>query len=231
MKTIGLIGGMSWGSTLEYYRIINEESKKRLGEDHSGELVIYSFDFYDIVGLQEQSEWDELEDMMVEAGNGLKGAGAELLLICANTMNKLAEDVEKRVGLPLLHIGDATAEAIKERKVEKVALLGTKYVMEEDFYREKLEGEYGLELMIPAGEQREKVHDIIYKELCKGIVKKDSKETLLDMIDDLIQEGAEGIILGCTELPMHLDQEEIEVPLFNTTKIHSEAAVDRALSD
>lgn len=231
MKIIGLIGGMSWESTLEYYRTINEDFRERLGGDHSGELVIYSFDFYDIVERQNQGLWDELEDMMVEAGNGLKAMGADVLLICANTMHRRADGVEQRVGLPLIHIGDATANAIKKEGLKKVGLIGTKFVMEGNFYKDRLKNKHGLDVVIPHGDDREKVHDIIYNELCKGLVKEDSKAELLDMIDDLISKGAEGIILGCTELPMHFDNDDVDVPLFDTTKIHSEAAVSWELSN
>lgn len=231
MKTIGLIGGMSWESTLEYYRIVNEGMKKKLGEDHSGELAIYSFDFYDIVKLQEEGDWDVLEDMMVKAGEGLKHTGADLLLICANTMNKMADKVEQRVGLPVIHIGDATAEVIKERNMDTVGLIGTKYVMEEDFYRRRLKERHDIDVLIPDKRNRNKVHEIIYNELCKGVVKEPSKNNLLDMIDDLLDRGAQGIILGCTEIPLYISEEEVGSPLFNTTKIHAEAAVDYALKD
>lgn len=229
MKTIGLIGGMSWESTLEYYRIVNEETKRRLGGDHSAELVIYSFDFYDIVRLQEQGEWKKLENMMVEAGEGLKETGADFLLICANTMNKMADNVEEKVGLPVIHIGDATAEVIKRKGMDTLGLVGTRYVMEGDFYRKRMKEKHGIDVLIPAEEKRGKVHDIIYNELCKGEVKNESKNTLLKILHDLVNSGAEGIILGCTELPLYITEEDIDIPLFDTTSIHAEAAVDRAL--
>jgi len=229
MKTIGLIGGMSWESTLEYYRIVNEETKRRLGGDHSAELVIYSFDFYDIVRLQEQGEWKKLENMMVEAGEGLKETGADFLLICANTMNKMADNVEEKVGLPVIHIGDATAEVIKRKGMYTLGLVGTRYVMEGDFYRKRMKEKHGIDVLIPAEEKRGKVHDIIYNELCKGEVKNESKNTLLKILHDLVDSGAEGIILGCTELPLYITEEDIDIPLFDTTSIHAEAAVDRAL--
>jgi len=229
MKTIGLIGGMSWESTLEYYRTINEAFRKKLGENHSGEMVIYSFNFQDIVELQNKGEWNELEDMLVGAGRVLKYSGAELLLICANTMNKLAERVEKKVDLPLLHIVDATAEVIEKEEVSEVILLGTKYVMEEDFYKMRLERKYGLKVVVPSKDHREKIHHIIYHELCKGVLKEDSKKFLLDVIHVLKDRGSQGVILGCTELPMIVDQKDLDVPLFDTTKIHSLKAVDLAL--
>ncbi|MEF8832422.1 MAG: aspartate/glutamate racemase family protein [Candidatus Thermoplasmatota archaeon] len=228
MKTIGLIGGMSWESTLEYYRIINEGMKSKLGGEHSAEVVIYSFDFFDIVSLQEQGEWKKLEDMMVEAGKGLKEAGADFLLICANTMNKMADSVEERVGLPVIHIGDATAEVIKRRGMETVGLVGTRYVMEGDFYRKRMKENHGIEVLVPEQDNRDKVHDIIYNELCKGEVKEKSKESLLKMLQELVDRGAEGIILGCTEIPLYITEDDVDIPLFDTTAIHAEAAADRA---
>ncbi|MFW5952800.1 MAG: aspartate/glutamate racemase family protein [Candidatus Natronoplasma sp.] len=230
MKTIGLIGGMSWESTLEYYRLVNEGMKKRLGGDHSAEVVIYSFDFYDIVNLQEKGEWKKLEDMMVKAGKGLKGVGADFLLICANTMNKMADQVQKRVGLPVIHIGDAAAEAIKERRMDTVGLIGTNYVMEGDFYRRRMKEKHGIEVLIPEKEKRDRVHDIIYNELCKGEVKDRSKDDLLKMLQDLVDRGAEGIILGCTEIPLYVTRDDVDIPLFNTTAIHAESAVEQVLN-
>ncbi|MFO7792869.1 MAG: aspartate/glutamate racemase family protein [Candidatus Saliniplasma sp.] len=231
MKTIGLIGGMSWESTLEYYRIINEEMKKRVGEDHSAELAIYSFDFYDIIKFQEEEEWKILENMMVKAGKGLKDTGADFLLICANTMNKMADEVEKGVGLPVLHIGDATAWVIKEKEMDTVGLIGTKYVMEGKFYKKRMKEKHDIDVLIPREHNRDKVHDIIYNELCQGEVKTSSKKDLLEMIDELLDRGAQGIILGCTEIPLYITQKEVGSPLFNTTRIHAEAAVDYALED
>lgn len=231
MKTIGLIGGMSWESTLEYYRIINEGMKKELGGDHSAEVVIYSFDFYEIVPLQEQDEWKKLEDMMVEAGNGLKKAGADFLLICANTMNKMADGVEERVGLPMIHIGDATAKVIKEINMKTVGLVGTRYVMEGDFYKERMKERHDIEVIIPKKKERDKVHDIIYNEMCKGEVREESKNSLLKMLQDLVDRGAEGIILGCTEIPLYIKDDYVDITLFDTTTIHAEAAVDHALED
>ena len=229
METIGLIGGMSWESTLEYYRIINEGMKKELGGDHSAEVVIYSFDFYNIVRLQEQGAWKRLEDMMVDAGKGLKKAGADFLLICANTMNKMADEVQERVGLPLIHIGDATAEIIKDRGMNTVGLIGTRYVMEGDFYRRRMKEKHEINVFIPEQERRNKVHDIIYNELCKGKVKESSKEALINMLQELVDRGAEGIILGCTEIPLYVTEDDVDIPLFDTTAIHAEAAVSHAL--
>ncbi len=229
MKTIGLIGGMSWESTLEYYRMINEGIRDELGGDHTGELVIYSFDFNSIVEKQERREWDELEDMMVEAGNGLKKSGADFLLICANTMNRLADGVEEKVGLPLLNIVDATGEEIKEKGLAKVLLLGTEYVMAGDFYRDKLKRKYGVNVVVPEEDKRKEVHRIIYEELCRGVEKTSSKEKIISAVKSSIERGAEGVILGCTELPLILGENDLKVPTFNTTEIHSKAAVKMAL--
>jgi len=191
--------------------------------------VIYSFDFYDIVQLQEQGEWERLEDMMVEAGEGLKEAGADILLICANTMNKMADDVQQRVGLPVIHIGDATAEVIEEKGMDTVGLVGTNYVMEGDFYRKRMKDIHDIEVLVPGDENRDRVHDIIYNELCKGDVKSGSKKILLHILQELVDRGAEGIILGCTEIPLYINEDDMDIPLFDTTAIHAEAAVDSAL--
>lgn len=229
MKTIGLIGGMSWESTLEYYRLVNEGIRDKLGGDHSGELVIYSFDFNSIVEKQKKGRWDELEDMMVEAGKGLKTSGADFLLICANTMHRLADGVEEKVDLPLLNIVDATGEEITEKGLSKVLLLGTDYVMSGDFYRERLKRKYGVDVIVPAKDKRKEVHRIIYEELCRGVEKRSSKEKILAAVKSSIERGAEGVILGCTELPLILGEKDLRVPTFDTMNIHSEAAVRMAL--
>ncbi len=231
MKKIGLIGGMSWESTLEYYRIINESTKERLGGEHSAEVLIHSFDFADIIELQNEGKWSELEDMMVDAGKGLKDAGADFQIICANTMNRLADDVGERVGTNIIHIGDAAAERIKKKGMDKVGLIGTKFVMEGDFYRKRMKEGHGINVIIPEKKNREKVHDIIYNELCKGEVKESSKGSLFEMIDEFVDRGAEGIILGCTELPLYITEKEVDVTLFDTTKIHAEAAVKYSLEE
>lgn len=225
MKTIGLIGGMSWESSLEYYRIINEKVKKELGGLHSAQSVMYSVDFELIKILQHEGKWDELTTIMVDAAKSLKKAGAEMLVICTNTMHKMADDVQSNINLPLLHIADATAISIKEKHLKKIGLLGTKFTMEQDFYKGRLSEKHGLDVVIPNDEDREIVHKIIYDELCLGNIKDSSKNEYIRIIENLVQNGAEGIILGCTEIPLLVKQDDVSVPVFDTTTIHAESAV------
>ncbi|MBN2028522.1 MAG: aspartate/glutamate racemase family protein [Actinobacteria bacterium] len=229
MKTIGLIGGMSWESTAEYYRIINQVVKERLGGHHSAKLVMYSVDFDDIEALQHRDEWEDLTRLMVEAARRVERGGADFLLICTNTMHKMAGEVEESVGIPLLHIADAAADAIKAKGLRKVGLLGTRFTMEWDFYTGRLHDEHGIEVLVPGEEDRGAVHAVIYDELCHGIVNDDSRKLFERIIEDLASEGAQGIVLGCTEIPLLIKQEDFEVPIFDTTEIHALAAVDYAL--
>ena len=229
MKTIGLIGGMSWESTAIYYRLINDMVKNRLGGLHSAQLLMWSFDFDDIAQLQAAANWDEATRRMVDAGNRLKKAGADALVICTNTMHKMATDVERETGLPLLHIADATARAIKVQNIQKVGLLATRFTMEQDFYKGRLLESHGINAIVPDEAGRSSVHQIIYDELCKGVVKPESKSRYLEIIADLIQQGAQGIILGCTEIGMLIAQEDVSVSVFDTTSLHAAAAVDFAL--
>jgi aspartate racemase len=229
MKTIGLIGGMSWESSLEYYRIINEEVKRKLGGLHSAKILMYSVDFEEIEKVQHQGKWDEATKLMIEAAQNLEKGGVDFVVICSNTMHKMSGDVQKNIGIPLLHIGDATAEKIKEASFKKVGLLGTRFTMEEDFYKGRLIGRYGLEVVLPDEKGRQIVHDIIYKELCLGVIKPSSKDQFCEIIQNLVRDGAEGIILGCTEIPLLIKQEDVKVPLFDTTRIHAESAVEYAL--
>jgi aspartate racemase len=229
MKTIGLIGGMSWESSLEYYRIINEEVKRKLGGLHSAKILMYSVDFEEIEKLQHQGKWDEATKLMIEAAQRLEKGGADFVVICSNTMHKMSVEVQKNIGIPLLHIGDATAEKIKEMGFKRVGLLGTRFTMEEDFYKGRLIGRYGLEVVLPDEKGRQIVHDIIYKELCLGVIKISSKDQICEIIQNLVRDGAEGIILGCTEIPLLIKREDVRVPLFDTTKIHAESAVEYAL--
>jgi aspartate racemase len=228
MKTIGLIGGMSWESSLEYYRIINEEVKRKLGGLHSAKILMYSVDFEEIEELQHRGRWDEATKLMIEAAQRLDKGGADFIMICSNTMHKMSGEVRKNIGIPLLHIGDATAEKIKEMGFKKVGLLGTRFTMEEDFYKGRLTSRYGLEVVIPDEKERQMVHDIIYKELCLGVINPSSKDQVCKIIQNLVRDGAEGIILGCTEIPLLIRQEDVKVPLFDTTKIHAESAVEYA---
>jgi aspartate racemase len=229
MKIIGLIGGMSWESSLEYYRIINEEVKRKLGGLHSAKILMYSFDFEEIEKVQHQGKWGEAAKLMIEAAQRLEKAGADFVVICSNTMHKMSGEVRKNIGIPLLHIGDATAEKIREANFKKVGLLGTRFTMEEDFYKGRLIGRYGFEVVIPDEKGRQIVHDIIYKELCLGVIKPSSKGQFCEIIKNLVKDGAEGIILGCTEIPLLIKQEDVKVPLFDTTRIHAESAVKYAL--
>lgn len=229
MKIIGLIGGMSWESSLEYYKILNETVKKKLGKLHSAKTILYSVDFEPIKVLQHEGKWDELTNIMIDAAKSLEKSGADLLLICTNTMHKMAGDIEKNISIPLLHIADATAFAIKNQKLKKVALLGTKFTMEQDFYKGRLKEKHNLDVLIPDNEDRDLVHKIIYNELCLGNIKSSSKNEYIRIINKLVENGAEGIILGCTEIPLLIKQNDVSVPIFDTTSIHAEMAVDQAL--
>lgn len=228
MKTIGLIGGMSWESTLEYYRIINESVNKRLGGFHSAKIVMYSVEFADIEKLQRSGQWDDLTDLMIDAARRVEKGGADFALIATNTMHLMADAVERNIAIPLLHIADVTAEAIKKKGISKTGLLGTKFTMEKDFYKEKLAG-HGLEVITPSRDQREIVHSVIYEELCRGIIKESSRGQYRNLIEDMVTAGAEGVILGCTEIGLLIKDGDVSVPVFDTTVIHAEGAVDYAL--
>ena len=230
MKTIGLIGGMSWESSAEYYRIINQTTKKQLGGLHSAPIVMYSVEFNEIVRLQHEGKWDELTAIMVDAAKRLERAGADLVLICTNTMHKMASEVEHATSLPLLHIADATATRIKEKRLKTVALLGTRFTMEQDFYKGRLAENHGLDVIVPSAEEMEIVHRIIYNELCKGTILDSSKKDYLRIISNLVSQGAEGVILGCTEIPLLVKQADVAVPIFDTTTIHAQEAVKIAIA-
>jgi aspartate racemase len=229
MKTIGIIGGMSWESTAEYYRIMNEAVKEKLGGLHSVRCILYSVDFNEIAALQHRGEWEELTMQMIGLARRLEDAGADFLLIATNTMHKMAEEIQGNIGIPLLHIADATAEKIIEKGLHKPGLLGTKFTMEEDFYKARLREKFELEVIVPADRERNTVDEIIYHELCVGIISKASKEAIKEVIKGLVSRGADGVILGCTEIPLLISQEDVDVPLFDTTTIHSRAAVELAL--
>lgn len=231
MKTIGLIGGMSWESTAEYYRIINKAVKERLGGLHSAKIVIYSFDFEDIGELQRKGKWDEATNLMIEAAKRVERGGADFVLICTNTMHKMADDVAANINIPLLHIVDVTAEKIISVGFKKLGLLGSTFTMEEDFYKGRLKEKYALDVVIPNEADRQVVHNVIFKELCLGEIKDSSREQLRIIMKSLVDDGAQGIILGCTELPLLTKQEDCPVPLFDTTAIHTQAAVDYALKN
>ncbi|NYD82179.1 aspartate/glutamate racemase family protein [Brucella intermedia] len=230
MKTIGLIGGMSWESSQEYYRIINQEIRARLGGTHSAKSLMWSMDFGEIERLQHEGRWDELTTLVIEAAQNLERGGADFILICTNTMHKMAGDIENATSIPLVHIADPTAEKIKAAGLSKVGLLGTAFTMEQDFYKGRLAAKHGLEVLTPDDADRKTVHDIIYHELVVGEVRHASREKYRAAINRLVERGAEAIILGCTEIMLLIGQQDSPVPVFDTTRLHAEAAVDAALS-
>jgi aspartate racemase len=230
LKTIGLIGGMSWESSAEYYRIINEAVHDRLGGVHSAKSVMVSVDFAEVEALQRQGRWAEATQAMIEAAQGVERGGADFVVICTNTMHKMADDVQKAIQVPLLHIADAAAEPIKARGLRKVGLLGTKFTMEEEFYSGRLAQRHGLQVLIPDAEDRAIVHRVIYEELVVGAINPASQAQYRRIIAGLVRQGAEGIILGCTEIGLLVKEADSPVPLFDTTRIHALAAVDYALA-
>lgn len=229
VKVIGIIGGMSWESSAEYYRLINQEVNRKLGGLHSAEILMFSLDFEQIEKLQHSGKWEEATKIMVDAARRLDRGGADFLIIATNTMHRMADEVQNSVRVPLLHIADATGDRIKKAGFKRVGLLGTIYTMEEDFYKGRLIDRYGLEVSIPGNEDRKLVNDIIYNELCLGKINQSSKQDVVRIIDGLAAEGAEAVILGCTEIPLLIQQKDAKVPLFDTTLIHAETAVARAL--
>ena len=229
MKTIGMIAGMSWESSLEYYRLVNEGVKAGLGGLHSAKCVLVSVDFAEIEVLQREGRWEEATQAMIDVARQVQAGGADFLLICTNTMHKMAEEVQASIDIPLLHIADAAAEAIKARGLRKVGLLGTRFTMEENFYRGRLAEKYGLEVLIPDEADRAVVHHVIYEEQLLGKIVPASKLEYQRIIESLVQQGAEGIILGCTEIGLLIKDEDSRVPLFDTTSIHAQAAVEMAL--
>ena len=231
MKTIGRIGGMSWESTVTYYRVINEAVRERLGGLHSARLVLYSVDFQEIEQLQRSGDWDRAGAILSGAARSLEAAGADLLLLCTNTMHKVAPAIEAAVRIPLVHIADPTAEAVKCAGFSTVGLLGTRFTMEESFYRNRLSERHGLAVVVPGDGERGIVHRVIYDELCLGIVRSDSRLEYRRIIAGLVEQGAEAIILGCTEISLLVGQDDSAVPLFDTTRIHAQSAVELATAD
>ena len=230
MKTIGLLGGMSWESTVEYYRIINELTAKKLGKLHSAKCILYSFDFEEIAERLREGKWSELAEMLANAAKSLEVAGAELVLICTNTMHKVADEVANTINIPLVNIIDVTAEEIKSKGLKTVGLLGTKFTMEDEFYRNRLE-KHGIKALIPEERERDLIHMVIFDELCKGIIKAESKKAFIEIIQRLLDAGAEGIILGCTEIPLLVKEEDTDTIPFDTTEIHARSAVEIALGN
>jgi amino-acid racemase len=231
MKTIGLIGGMSWESSIEYYRIINEAVRTRLGGVHSAQSLMYSVDFAEVEQLQHQNRWEEATQLMIDAARRLESGGADVIAICTNTMHKMADDVQRNIHVPLLHIADATGERVRSQGIRCVGLLGTRFTMEGEFYRGRLEQKFGLSVLIPPERERLEVHRVIYEELVVGIIKGESRKRYGEIMAGLVRAGAEGIILGCTEIGLLVKPGDTQVPLFDTTQIHAEAAVDYALQE
>jgi aspartate racemase len=229
VKTIGLLGGTSWESTVPYYRTVNRVVGERLGGLHSAKVVLYSVDFHEIEQLQHAGRWAEAGAVLVAAARCLQRAGADFLVLCTNTMHKVAPEIEAAVDLELLHIADATAERIKRAGLHRIGLLGTRFTMEEEFYRGRLQARHGLEVLVPPEEDREMVHRVIYEELCRGRVSADSRSEYRRVIADLVERKAAGVILGCTEIGLLLRPEDAAVPLFDTAEIHAEEAARRAL--
>jgi len=230
MKTIGLIGGMSWESTVTYYEIINEAVKERLGGLNSAKVLLYSLNFEEIENRQSSGAWDECAEILGEAAMNLEKAGADFIIICTNTMHKVAPQMQKMIKIPIIHIAEATADELKKKGIQKVALLGTKYTMTQDFYRGKLV-EAGLEVLIPDDDAVTRINDIIFGELCLGVLKEESKQEYLREIEKLQARGAEGVILGCTEIGLLIKQEDVEIPVFDTTLIHAGKAAELSLDE
>ncbi|MFI0241069.1 aspartate/glutamate racemase family protein [Streptomyces sp. NPDC016845] len=230
MRTIGLIGGMSWESTAEYYRLLNELTRERLGGLHSARIVLYSVDFAEIERLQVAGDWAEAGRVLGAAARSLEAAGADLLLICTNTMHKVADEVQAVTSVPLLHLADATADAVRAAGAKRIGLLGTAFTMEQDFYRGRLAG-HGLDVLVPDEAGRALVHRVIYEELCLGVVRDASRAAYQEVIAGLVAAGAEGVVLGCTEIELLIGAEDSPVPVFPTARLHAEAAVREALRD
>lgn len=229
MRTIGLLGGMSWQSTVHYYRIVNERVGELLGGSHSAKLVMVSVDFAEVEAMQEIGDWEAATGLMVDAGRSVEAGGGECLVICTNTMHLMADEVQAAIGIPIIHIADATALAVHAAGIKSVALLGTRYTMEQAFYRARLETRHGLSILVPDERGRTIVHAVIYDELVKGIVRDESRSQYLEIIGDLVAEGAEGVIAGCTEIELLVEPGDVDVPYFPTTRLHAEAAVEWAL--
>ncbi len=231
MKTIGLLGGMSWESTMSYYKSINEGVKATLGGLNSAKICMYSVNFDEIEKLQHLGRWAETADILAEAALSVEKGGADFILICTNTMHKVVPEIEQKITVPILHIADTTAQKLLEQGVKKVGLLGTAFTMEQDFYKGRLTDKFGIDVVVPDEDERKQVHDIIYQELCRGEIKEESRAIYNQIIEKLSLQGAEAVILGCTEIALLIQQQHTDVPLFDTTANHAEAAVRLATSD
>lgn len=227
---MGLIGGMSWESTATYYRLMNEGVRARLGGHHSAEMILYSVDFAVYEQMQREGRWEEAGSLLGDSARALEHAGARFIVLCTNTMHKVAPAIERSVSIPLLHIADPTAEAVRAAGIRRIGLLGTRFTMEQEFYVGRLRDRFGLEVVVPAPQDRELVHRVIYEELVRGIVREESRAQYRKVVDRLVESGAKGIILGCTEIAMVIDPKELRVPCFDTTALHAAAAVEMALA-
>jgi aspartate racemase len=231
MKTIGMLGGMSWESTASYYKTINQGVKQKLGGLSSAEVCLYSVNFEEIEKLQHAGQWDETALILSKAAQSVEAGGADFLIICTNTMHKVAEQIQGNISIPLLHIADATAAKLVKKGITKAGLLGTRFTMEQDFYKDRLTERFGIEVVVPSSNDQTIVHNVIYDELCRGVINSDSKELYLTIVKNLFEQGAQAVILGCTEIALLINQNDTSVPLYDTTEIHAEAAVNLALSD
>lgn len=230
MKTIGMIGGMSWESTLSYYKAINEGVKAALGGLNSAQICLYSVNFEPIEKLQHEGKWDETAQLLAQAAKSVEAGGADFLLICTNTMHKVAPEIEAQISIPILHIADATAKQLQQDGIKRVGLLGTRFTMEQVFYKGRLQQQFGIDVLIPDAEQRQQVHRVIYEELCLGTIRPESRAQYVEIVEDLHRRGAQAVILGCTEIALLIQQHDTDVPLYDTTKIHAEQAVQLALT-
>ncbi|ELV8552605.1 aspartate/glutamate racemase family protein [Vibrio fluvialis] len=230
MKTIGMIGGMSWESTLSYYKAINEGVKAALGGLNSAQICLYSVNFEPIEKKQHEGKWDETAQLLAQAAKSVEAGGADFLLICTNTMHKVAPEIEAQISIPILHIADATAKQLQQDGIERVGLLGTRFTMEQEFYKGRLQQQFGIDVLIPDAEQRQQVHRVIYEELCLGTIRPESRAQYVEIVEDLHRRGAQAVILGCTEIALLIQQHDTDVPLYDTTKIHAEQAVQLALT-
>lgn len=230
MKTIGLLGGMSWESTASYYQALNQGVKSELGGLHSARICLYSVDFAEIESLQHQGQWQKTAEILTDAAQKVEAGGADFLLICTNTMHKVANEIEAGIAIPILHIADATAEALLADGCNKVGLLGTGFTMREDFYKQRLQDKFGIEVLVPEEAEQQQIHNIIYEELCRGEIREDSRQVYLDVIDRLEQQGAQAVILGCTEIALLVQQEHTQVSLYDTTALHAAKAIEWALA-
>ena len=229
MKTIGLLGGMSWESTTSYYQLINTGVNQALGGLHSAKIVMYSVDFHEIEQFQRQNQWAESAALLANAAKSIELAGADFVLLCTNTMHKVAAEIEQAMSIPLLHIADATAECLVKQGISKVGLLGTRFTMEQDFYKGRLTERFGIEVIVPSAPERDLVHSVIYEELCQGRICESSRAQYIEIINTLHHAGAQAVILGCTEIGLLVSQKDVEVPLYDTTKIHATAAVIKSI--